>query len=128
MINYDFTPVNKFKSTSLTCVLNDSVIIKCFRKNLKISLKPNLKTYFETFLKSKNSGKIFDVKMNLTTLLVSYSVIVAIQNSIHKPSGKLIHGPLDPRSSVLCYICSSQREFKLLGSGSHREFASKYSL
>ena len=28
MISYDFTPVNKFKSTSLTCVLIDSVIIK----------------------------------------------------------------------------------------------------
>ena len=73
IISYDFTPVNKFKSTSLTCVLNDSVIIKCFRKlfknYLKISLKPNLKTYFEKFLKSKNSGKIFDVKNEFNNLV-----------------------------------------------------------
>ena len=71
IISYDFTPVNKFKSESVTCVLNDSVIkILIEKKCSKIISKKNYKPlkhvleFFENwnFPKSENTGKSFVMK------------------------------------------------------------------
>ena len=67
IISYDFTPVNKFKSESVTCVLNDSVIKILIENNFQNNFKKNYKPlkhaleFFENwnFPKNENSGKSF---------------------------------------------------------------------
>ena len=113
MISNDFTPVNKFKSTSLTCVLIDSVIIKI---KGKFYLRRNLKHVLEIFSKSKNSGIIFNVKMNFYNFVgILFCNCGDTKTPLINP---LATAPLDPRtarseiqvgSSVLFHICTIQR-------------------